>query len=149
MKILILLIAVLSYLSCNTVDSNISDGFYIRTEKILYRLNNTPSIQTSFKNNLGVEVKIINSSCGGLYFIIEKYVGKNWILFSELPICERLPEEPIKLADESTISIKINISLISNLDVGKFRMKFHILESTNNRLIENKYLYSNQFSLLE
>jgi hypothetical protein len=103
------------------------------------------SISTNFTNNLGKEVKIYNTSCGGPYFSLEKYDGRNWILFRELPICEILPAEPIRLADGKSIIVNVNSSLMQNIVVGLYKMKFEIRGSAEKQTIEDKYLYSNQF----
>lgn len=149
MKTLIVVVIVLLFHSCNSVDSNSSAGFSIQTEKPSYTVGNTTFIQTTFTNNLGKEIKIYNSSCGGPYFIIEKYDGKNWSLFEGQPICERLPAEPIKLADGKQIEIAVNISLMTTIVSGLYRMKFQIKESANNVMVEDKYLYSNQFYFVQ
>jgi hypothetical protein len=149
MKTILSILILLFLYSCNSVDSNSNDRFSIQTENVFYKLDNTQSILTTFTNNLGIEVKIYNSSCGGPYFIIEKYDGKNWSLFAEHPICERLPATPIKLANGGNVSIGVNISLMHNIVAGVFRMKFEVKRSTDNITIEDKYLYSNQFSFVQ
>jgi len=137
MKILFLTLMVMFYVSGSAVDSNSNGRFTLRTEEVIYNLNNTTCILTTFNNNLGVEVIIINSSCGGPHIIIEKYDEKNWGLYSEHPICEKLPEEPINLADGKMTERKINISLMTNPDEGLFRMKFQIQDISNNLLIDD------------
>jgi hypothetical protein len=146
MKIVFSVLLLLFIYSCDSVDSSI-DNFSIRTERLAYKVNNTTSILTTFKNNIGTEVKIYNSSCGGPNFLIEKYDEGNWILFIQLPICDRIPDEPIKLNDGDEITININLSLIQNIDVGLFRMKFEI--RADNKIIDDKFLHSNQFTFVQ
>jgi hypothetical protein len=149
MKIIFSILILLFFNSCNSVDSNSNDRFSIQTENVFYKLDTTQSILTTFTNNLGMEVKIYNSSCGGPYFIIERYDGKNWSLFAEHPICERLPATPVKLINGRNVSLCVNISLMHNIVAGVFRMKFEIKRSTDNITIEDQFLYSNQFSFVQ
>ena len=149
MKALFPVLLLLFFYSCNSVDSNSGNGFSIQTEKQFYSVDSTTSISTIFTNNLGREVKIYNSSCGCPIYTLEKYNGINWVLFRELPMCERLPAKPISLNDGEHIQINVNIRLMINLDIGFCRMKFDIKNGVDNTMIENKYLYSNQFSFIQ
>ena len=96
MKIFSIFVMTLLFHSCSLFDTDSPKDFSIKTEKTSYIIDSTTIIVTTFTNNLDNEVKIYNSSCGGPSFVVEKNNDQNWNLFGGQPVCDRIPDEPIK-----------------------------------------------------
>ena len=149
MKPILVLVVVVLLQACNSVNENSNSGFTIKTEKSSFTIQNQFSSKTLFINNLGKDVSILNSSCGGPLFTLEKYENDKWITAAEQPFCDAIPSEPLKVMNGKEINLVVSIEVATTSLSGQYRMKFNIIQSSENDLLDEKYLLSNSFQIIK
>ena len=111
-------------------------------------------IEITFKNDLSKDIVIVNDGYAEPFFILEKKIGNVWeeVYF---PICYTLipsfvqPTE-LKMNGKFTSQITIYTKKIKiDNAVGEYRLYFDLMEKGSNKMVQDKYLYSNIFNIVE
>jgi hypothetical protein len=126
----------------------------ITSDKSTYKLADELKLEVTFKNNLPKDIVIVNDGYAVPFFILEKKIGEVWeeVYF---PICYTLipsfaqPTE-LKMNGEFTSFITIYINRIKVGKIaGEYRIYFDLMEKGSNKMVQDKYLYSNVFEIVE
>ena len=123
----------------------------IITDNSSYIFADEIKIKVSFKNNLLRDIRIVNTGCFVPFFILEKKIDNNWEQVYT-PTCNALYVEPINVGSGESFTAEINIqtSDIQNENpFGEYRLYFDLMEKGNNKMLQDKYLYSNVFRITE
>jgi len=142
------------------VNGSVTDPFEsereieIISDKSTYKLTRELKIGIIFKNYLSKDIIIVNDGYAAPFFILEKKTGNVWeeVYF---PICYTLissfvrPTE-LKANEEfnSLITIYTNRINVDNIP-GEYRLYFDLMEKERKKMVNNKYLYSNVFEIVE
>lgn len=142
------------------VNGSVADPFEsereieIISDKSTYKLVDELGIGITFKNYLSKDIVIVNDGYAKPFFILEKKVDEIWeeVYF---PICYTLipsfvrPTE-LKMNGEFTSLITIYTDRIKvDSIVGEYRLYFDLMEKGKNKMVQDKYLYSNIFKIVE
>ena len=141
------------------VNGSITDPFEsereieITSDKLTYILTDELKIEVTFKNHLPKDIAIVNDGSAVPFFILEKKIGDVWeeVYF---PICYNLIPSFVQPTE-----LKMNWELISpitiytnrikvDIIVGEYRLYFDLMEKGSNKMVQDKYLYSNVFKII-
>ena len=126
----------------------------ITTDKSTYQLADEIRIGITFKNYLFKDILIVNDGYAEPFFILEKKIEDAWeeVYF---PTCYTLiptfvsPTE-LKVNEEfnTLITIYTNRINVDNIP-GEYRLYFDLMEKESKKMVQDKYLYSNIFKIVE
>jgi hypothetical protein len=125
----------------------------ITSDKSTYKLVDELKIQVTFKNYLPKDIVIVNDGYAEPFFILEKKVGDVWeevyfpTRYTLIPSFVQPTE--LKTNEEFTafITIYTNRIKVDNI-VGEYRFYFDLMEKESNKMVQDKYLYSNIFKIV-
>ena len=123
----------------------------IITDNSSYKFADIIKIKVSFKNNLLRDIRIVNTGCFVPFFILEKKIDNNWEQVYT-PTCNALYVEPINVGIGESFTAEINIQtsgIQTENPLGEYRLYFNLMEKGNNKMLQDKYLYSNVFRITE
>jgi hypothetical protein len=110
-------------------------------------------IEIIFKNNLPKDIIIVNDGYAEPFFILEKKVGEVWeevyfpICYTLIPSFVQPTELKMKREFTSLITIYTNRIKVDNI-IGEYRLYFDLMEKGSNKMVPDKYLYSNVFKIV-
>ena len=142
------------------VNGSIADPFEsereieIISDKSTYKLADELKIEVTFKNDLPRDIVIVNDGCAVPFFILEKKIGDVWeevyfsICYTLVPSFVQPTELKMNGKFASLITIYTNRIKIENV-VGEYRLYFDLMEKGSNKMVQDKYLYSNVFKMVE
>ena len=141
------------------VNGTIADPFEsereieITSDKSVYKLADELKIEIIFKNNLPKDIIIVNDGYAEPFFILEKKVGEVWeevyfpICYTLIPSFVQPTELKMKREFTSLITIYTNRIKVDNI-IGEYRLYFDLMEKGSNKMVQDKYLYSNVFKIV-
>lgn len=142
------------------INGSITDPFELEREieiisdKSTYILADELRIEVTFKNNLPKDVLIVNDGYAVPFFILEKKIGEVWeevylpSIYTLIPSFVQPTELKTKEKFTSLIIIYTNRIKVKNI-VGEYRLYFDLMEKGSNKMVLDKYLYSNIFKIIK
>ncbi len=126
----------------------------ITSDKSTYKHAGELKIEITFKNDLSKDIVIVNDGYAEPFFILEKKIGDAWeevyfpIFYTFIPSFVQPTELKANEEFTSLITIFTNRIKVNNI-IGEYRLYFDLMEKGSNKMLQDKYLYSNVFRIVE
>ena len=147
MKTLFVIVLATILQSCNLLNSEPEKNVSIKTESESITVNDRLSVKTTFTNNLGKEISVMNAGCNFPDFTLERLMNNKWTIVG-FPICVAIAVAPTKVENGKSYDATVSMYAENYLVSGTYRMKFSIRDKDYGESIDERYLYSNQFKIV-